>query len=306
MIGRLKPIHNILDSTDRITCRAHYCGLCITTRKVYGIRATLGHSSEMVFVSMLLEGLSEQPYEPIKAKCPVLPLLKRNIVTGPSHHCRALATGVLTSLQLDLKDAREDRERRLKQFLCKKLITMESRIPVEGARLAPVIRKTLHNLSKDGVADVVAGVVGTVFHLAEFEDSTVEIGCRIGHAMGRLMSYSDAVDDYFDDLRAGRESILGPVQCSFDIDWIEDLLHEELDIITHLLGQLPLRHNARLLDSLINVHARARVNATLNKFREKFDKRGFCRANGTGSPSQIKRFSTVSNKCVSLGSQVHR
>jgi len=270
MIGRLKPIHNVLNSTDRAFYKAHSCGLCITTKKIYGVRATLGHSSEMVFVSIILEGISDCPYEEHKARCPVLPLIGRSIVAGPHQHKCAVAAGVLASLQLDLKDAREDKERKLKQFLCKSLAKMEGGIPVDSAALSPVVLAKLRNLSRDGVAEVVAGVVGSVFHLAGHDDEIIEVGCEIGHSMGRLMNYSDAVDDYFKDIKAGHTNILWPIQID-NLDWIEDLLHGELDKIGTLLQRLPLNRNTKLLDSLVNVHARARVNVSLEKFKSSID-----------------------------------
>lgn len=269
VIGRLKPILNVLTNEDHVFYKAHYCGLCWVTKNAYGVRATLGHSSEMVFVSIILEGLAKDAYHFERAGCCVFPPIRRNILVAPPKHQRALASGVLATLQLDLKDAREDRERRLKQFLCKKYAAMKFDIIPESARQEPFVQEALRQLPKDNVGELVAGVVGSVFALAGYDGRIVENGCRIGYTMGRLMNLSDAVEDYFRDLVAGRPNVLAPIESVSDVCWVEDELHGALDEINTLLGRLPLRRNIKVLDSLINVHARARANMLIKDFIKK-------------------------------------
>jgi hypothetical protein len=269
MIGRLKPILNVLTTEDHVFYKAHYCGLCWVTKEAYGIRATLGHSSEMVFVSVILEGLAEEAYRLERAGCCIFPPIRRNVVMSPPEHQRALASGVLATLQLDLKDAREDRERRLKQLLCKKYTAMKGDIIPESARQESFVQKALRQLPKDEVGELVAGVVGSVFALAGYDGRILESGCQIGYALGRLMSLSDAAEDYFQDLFAGRSNVLAPIEGVSDVYWVEDELHGVLDEINDLLSRLPLRRNTKVLDSLINVHARARANVVIQKFLKK-------------------------------------
>jgi len=269
MIGRLKPILNVLNNEDHVFYKAHYCGLCWVTKKAYGIRATLGHSSEMVFVSIILEGLAKEAYHSKRTGCCVFPPIRRNIVMGPPEHQHALASGVLAALQLDLKDAREDKERRLKQFLCKKYATIEFDITPESAQNASFVREALRQLPKDHVGELVAGVVGSVFALAGYDGCIVESGCQIGYALGRLMNLSDAVEDYSKDLVAGRTNILAPIEGISDVCLVEDELHDTLDEINDLLNRLPLNRNIQVLNLLINVHARARANMLIKNFLKK-------------------------------------
>src|SRR5581483_1601439 len=111
MIGRMKPILNVLNAEDHAAYRAHYCGICAAAKQTHGRRSSLGHSSELVFVSLILEGLEAEPYRAGRVGCTALPLVPRRIAVGPESHRLAVAAGLLATLQLDLEDAREDRER---------------------------------------------------------------------------------------------------------------------------------------------------------------------------------------------------
>ncbi len=270
MIGRMKPILNVLSAQDHTQYKAHYCGICAAAKQTFGRRASLGHSSELVFVSLILEGLSPESYEPGRAGCTALPLIPRKLAVGPSEHTMAIAGGLLATLQLDLKDAREDHERRIKRFLCRSMADQPGPIDPEQAWRQPFIQSALQNLPKDPVGELVAGVIGSVFHLAGYDERIVSDGTRIGHALGRLMNLSDALDDYFGDQASGRDNALRSEDGRLpDVDEVGRSLHEILDELDELIAGLPLHRNAELLSNLINVHARARAEAALARFRER-------------------------------------
>ena len=278
--------------------------MCVATQKVYGRRATLGHCSELVFCSLLLEALEPRPYEPARTGCPVLPVIRRNVLLGPAAHCRALAAGVLASLQLDLKDAREDGERRIKRFVCKSLGSKCGEINPEEAQRSAWVQDVLRFLPKDKVGQVVAGVTGRVFVLAGHKDGIAETGCRIGHALGRLMNLSDALDDYFSDLKARKPNALPRARGLPDDVEAEEMLHSALDELDDLVASLPLRRNADLLFSLINVHARARVETSLANFRRRLARsrppspKASGRPNGPAAPASCRRSAASSNRAV--------
>jgi hypothetical protein len=267
MIGRMKPILNVLSDSDRAQYTAHYCGICAATKESFGHRAALGHSSELVFVSLLLEGLAPGAYASGRTLCTALPIIPRRVAVAPPPEARAIAAGVLATLQLDLKDAREDRERRIKQFLCRSLAALAGPIDPREASRAAFVQAAIATLPADGVAEVVAGVIGSVFRLAGHPDEVVAAGCRIGHALGRLMNLSDALDDYFQDLGAGRANTLSRPEGPPDDCEVERRLYSILDELDRLVAGLPLRRHRELLDSLINVHSRVRVDATLARYR---------------------------------------
>ena len=160
----------------------------------------------MVFVSLLLEALEPEAYAAGRRGCTVLPPLPRSIAVGPPEHRQAIAAGVLSTLQLDLKDARADREPADQAVLSaaanRSLTGRSIPKPRGGNRL--FARRVLAALPFDPVGDVVAGVIGSVFRLAGHNATVVAVGCRIGHTLGRLMNFSDGLEDYFDDLKAGR------------------------------------------------------------------------------------------------------
>lgn len=268
MIGRVKPILNVLEQSDHRLYRAHYCGICAATKKTYGRRAAMGHSSEMVLVSMILEGLAPDGYEPGKYGCTVLPLLPRKILTGPPRHSLAVAAGVLASLQLDLKDARSDGERRIKRFLCRSHAKVEGEINPETARHETFVREAIAPLPADEVGEIVAGVIGSVFQLAGMSAPVVATGCRIGHTLGRLMNLSDAVEDFEADRKAGRFNAIAPDGAPPEFDDVEEELHAVLDELGELIDELPLKRNVELIRELVNVHARARAAKTLERYRE--------------------------------------
>jgi hypothetical protein len=269
MIGRMKPILNVLSRDAHAVYRAHYCGICAATRQVYGRRTTLGHSSEMVFVSLLLDGLAPAACRTTWSTCTVLPLLPRRVAIGPRRHYRAIAAGVLAALQLDLHDAREDRERRLKQILCRPHFRLRGPIDPRRAWQEPFVQEAVAGLPKDAVGELVAGVIGAVFALAGLPPALVAAGCRIGHALGRLMNLSDAVEDYFADAKAGKPNPLRQTAAVPDPADASDRLHDILDELDGCVRGLPLRRNAELIGTLVNVHARARVETTIEGFREK-------------------------------------
>jgi hypothetical protein len=287
MIGRVKPILNILDREDHRTYRAHYCGICIATKKTYGRRAAMGHSSEMVLISLLLEGLAPDEYRPGKAGCTVLPILPRKLAIGPDSHSKAIAAGVLASLQLDLQDAHDDGERRIKRFLFRKHRTMPGGIDPEHVHQAEFVQAAIAELPKDDVGEIVSGVIGSVFQLAGFDETIVSTGCRIGHTLGRLMNFSDAIEDYEADLKANRPNTLVSESSQGtrskkntqpgkdfhpNVEDLEDELTSIIDELESLVDQLPLRKNIELIHQIINIHARARAGKTVEQFQQRFEK----------------------------------
>jgi len=266
MIGRMKPILNALGAEAHATYRAHYCGICVAARRAYGRRATLGHSSELVLVSLLLDGLSPEAYRQTWAGCTVLPILPRRVAAGPGRHAAAVAAGILAALQLDLEDARQDKERRIKQWLCRPLARLRGAIDPERVQHAPWVQEAIAALPEDGVGRIVAGVIGAVFQLAGFDSAIAAAGCRIGHTLGRLMNLSDAVEDYFSDAKAGRANFLHAAGPAPDADALRRRLHAVLDELDHGIALLPLRRHAELIESLVNVHARARVEVLVRNF----------------------------------------
>jgi hypothetical protein len=205
-----------------------------------------------------------------------LPPLPRPIAVGPPEHRQAIAAGVLSTLQLDLKDARADRERRIKQFLCRGESQLAGPIDPEAAACEPFVREAVCALPEDPVGDVVAGVIGSVFRLAGHEADVVAAGCRIGHTLGRLMNLSDALEDYFDDLKAGRPNPLASeaIEQPLDDHSVECELHGIIETLDSLVRGLPLKRHQEFLDTLVNVHARARVDAALARFRARAAARG--------------------------------
>ena len=247
----------------------------------------MGHSSEMVLISLLLEGLAPDEYRPGKAGCTVLPILPRKLAVGPDSHSKAIAAGVLASLQLDLKDAHDDGERRIKRFLFRKHRTMTGGIDPEHAYQAEFVQKAIAELPKDDVGELVSGVIGSVFHLAGFDDTTVATGCRIGHTLGRLMNFSDAIEDYEADLKAHRpnaliaetsrrnrsgKAVTGNSDSPPNGEDLEDELTSIIDELESLVDELPLRKNIELIHQIINIHARARARKTVEQFQQRTGK----------------------------------
>lgn len=270
MIGRMKPILNVLDDEDHATYKSHYCGICAAAKRAHGRRASLGHSSELVFVSMVLEALEPEPYRMERYGCTALPVISRRIAVGPAAHAMAVAAGLLATLQLDLEDAREDRERRIKRFFCRPLAGATGPIDPVRAGDEPFVREAIAHLPDDPVGRVVAGVIGSVFRLAGHGERVVSDGCRIGHALGRLMNLSDALDDYHDDAGAGRPNVLRQDDGGLpDPMEVGRILHETLDDLDDLVAGLPLRRHVELLSQFVNVHARARVESSLARFRRR-------------------------------------
>jgi hypothetical protein len=267
MIGRTKPILNALGAADRATYRAHYCGICVAAKRAYGRRSTLGHSSELVLVSLLLDGLSPEEYPQRRAGCTVLPLLPRRVAMGPGPHAGAIAAGILATLQLDLVDARQDNERRIKQWLCRSHFRLHGAIDPQQAHRASFVQAAVAALPPDDVGEVVAGVIGHVFQLAGQEGPTLAAGCRIGHVLGRLMNLSDAVEDYVADVKAGKPNLLHAAGGAPGAEEVRRRLHALLDELDGWISLLPLRRHAELLESLVNVHARARVEKLVQDFQ---------------------------------------
>ena len=273
MTNRIRPILNLLSRKEKAFYKAHNCGVCVATKTIHGRRATLGLSSELTFVSLLLEGLEAEPYAPGRSHCPILFFVPRSILVAPPHHQRAMAAGVLASLQLDLADAREDKERRLKRWLCRGLAARQGEIDPAAARQAPWARAALEDLPRDDVGEIVAGVIGEIFRMAGHPGPVVSTACRMGHAMGQLMSLTDALDDYFSDQAADKANVLRSPGGPPKISEAEATLRGAIDQLFELLCRLPLRRHLVFLTTLVDVHARARVEVALDRFRDKLPER---------------------------------
>jgi hypothetical protein len=285
MIGCVKPILNVLSPEARATYRAHYCGICVAARKAHGRRATLGHSSELVLVSLLLDGLTLEEYRRAWAGCTVLPMLPRRLAAGPPDHASAVAAGILATLQLDLEDARQDKERYIKQWLCKSHVALRGAIEPRVAWQASFVQEAVASLPEDEVGRIVAGVIGHVFLLAGCGATIAAAGCRIGHALGRLMNLSDAVKDYFDDAKAGKANLLRSADGPPSAAALRDRLHAVIDELDYWISLLPLRRHAQLVESLVNVHARARVETLLRVFQARL----IAQAGSAGPPPSADR-----------------
>jgi hypothetical protein len=288
MTGWIRPILDLLSLEWRATYAGHSCGICAATRSIYGHRATLGHSNEMVFISLLLEGLAAEPYGRRRKGCTAFPLLPRKVVEAPPRHARAVAAGVLATLQLDLKDAREDGERRIKRVLCVPHRTWKGEIDPDGAWREPFVQAALRGYSDDRAAIAVAGVIGSVFSLAGAGQGPSVAGCRIGHALGRLMGLLDAAEDREADLRAGRTGLLDRFGHPPKVTELEDELHAIVDEILELAMGLPLRRNGELVMSLLDLHVRARIGTAMARLGRTVGGTGVTTVRGKGGEGCLR------------------
>ena len=232
MLGRIKPIWNLMDRDARATYKAHACGVCVAIKDRYGRRAALGHSCELVFLSLLLEGLSEEPYATGRRACTVIPFVPKRVKTAPPEHAAAAAGCALAALKVDLADARRDNERKLKRWFCGPCAKIPGRIDPAKVSEWALVRDCTRNLPPGEAAGTVAGVFASTFQLAGLREELVKTGCRIGGALGRLMELADALEDYFEDLRRGRPNPLRRPDESLVAAEISARLHAALDEIT--------------------------------------------------------------------------
>jgi hypothetical protein len=87
------------------------------------------------------------------------------------------------------------------------------------------------------------------------------------------MNLSDAMEDYFRDVEAGRDTPLPTNNGVPDVKRLESELRLVLTDLDRLVRRLPLKRNFELVEMLVIVHARARAERTLTEFRTKIQAR---------------------------------
>ena len=266
MTGIMRPILKLLNPDDRRFYKSHSCGVCLAARQRYGRRATLGHCSELVFASILLEGLAAAPFRSGWGRCPVLPVLPRRLLVGPRRQRLAIASAVLAALQLDLKDAREDNERRIKRLFCLPYGGLRGEIDLSLAASTSPVDQVRRQSPRDVASETVGHVFSSLFQLAGHDHELAAIGWRVGFILGQLMTISDALDDYQEDLRTGKPNVLRQGTQPPNEAAVAYELRFLLVGLTDLVDGLQLRRNSRFLHTLLVVHTRTRIEASLKRY----------------------------------------
>jgi len=188
--------------------RSFYCGLCRSLQKRCGIRGQAILPNDMVFVSMLLNGLYELPLQEEDHFCAAHPSKKQHMAFN-SITDYAADMGVLLAYYKLLDDVQDEKKRRI-PARARLLRRFTERIRQEWPRQAKAVEDYVRKLGElekknaddlDAVAGLSGEALGEIFVMKE--DAWAGFLRRMGFFLGKYVCLMDAYEDLDKDLKKG-------------------------------------------------------------------------------------------------------
>lgn len=238
MFGYVRPDVGRLTVADYEYYKAVYCGVCRDLGRVCGPAARLCLSYDVAFLELLSLRLGGGDPPVVRKRCPVNPLIPRNMICGTEESGYAAAVcGILADLKI--RDDREDEKgvRRaaaafanlfsekwirgagkicpgLEEELCEKIAAFsreEEKAASEGGEV-----------SCDTLAGAFGELLGCVcarpFRQKEMKNEA-SVAAAVGRCVGRWIYITDALDDLKKDAEKGR---FNPLSGVYEKDELND------------------------------------------------------------------------------------
>ncbi|MDD6265393.1 MAG: DUF5685 family protein [Clostridia bacterium] len=278
MFGYIKPFRPELKVVEDELYRSIYCGLCRNMGKSISqtYRFTLNYDA--VFLALVRIAASGETVITKRGRCVVHPIKKRNYIIAPlslTYCSRAFAILAKCKSDDDISDSKG----------VTKLCAVTKSIPIrrygkksDFASLSAEIDVHLANLRNlenthsnmlSALADEFGYALGLVFS-HETEGSINRILYDIGYHTGKWIYITDAVDDYFDDKKAGRFNPFLSVD-GIPVEDIEQSLNLELLALSHSIDLLPECQKGirNIIDNIVYLGMPQTAKTVLNKAKER-------------------------------------
>jgi len=272
MFGYIAPLKGELKVREYEVYNAYYCAICHAVKRRYGELPRLLLSYDSVFIAMLSSALSggEEALSFNTFRCFNNPAKKRD-EAAPSDSVDYAADVMVLLGWYGLKDGKADKDQ---GNLVKTVLTVAGEAAIRSAgkkaakRLgekAEVCRECLEEQNslekaKEESLDRIADPTGRI--MAEIMDfgSMPELR-ELGYHLGRFIYIIDAADDIEKDRKSGAYNplLLKPETK----DNLKTALTLDLARIGEIAGKLPLKYHKPIIDNIIYLGLRAKVDEVL-------------------------------------------
>jgi hypothetical protein len=251
MFGYILPDKPNMYVKDYNLYRAHYCGLCITTRKLYGNLARFLINYDITFLDILIHGLKGEKAGFREGTCVLNPVRKKAIAETDATSSEMIHLNVLLAEfknKDDISDAPGIKNQLKKLFLRRKIKKARKALPeialiLDKAFCDEEILEKAETASIDRAADAFSEAMSNIFKVLLKEKYTEHIGV-IAYNLAKFVYLLDAVDDYEFDVKRG-----------------------EYNVFRYIYPQA--RTKSELLDAA-SEELKAVINGILNSIREEY------------------------------------
>ena len=276
MFGYLAPLKGELKVREFEVYNAYYCAICHAVKRRYGELPRFLLSYDAVLIAMLSAALTggAEAMSFSSFRCFNNPMKKRD-EAAPSAAIDYAADVMVLLGWYGLKDGKEDRDQ---GNVFKSALTAagEAALRSAGRRAAerlgeksPVVRECLEEqqgledrgeTSLDRVADPTGRLMAEILEFPDMQGSSKELR-DLGYRLGRYIYIIDAADDLEKDRKSGAYNplLLRPIAP----EALKTALVLDLARAGELLGAMPLKYHKAIIDNIIYLGLRAKVDEVL-------------------------------------------
>jgi hypothetical protein len=259
--------------------QAYYCGICKAVAGRIGQLPRLMLSYDVVFLAMVLDGLSPETASIRQEHCITHHMVKKPILYGSPAVDYAADVMVMLAYEKCLDDWQDERK---KSALAGKLALGRGyrSLSAKHEGVSRQIGKALETLSTmekahsgniDLTSDTFGSVMEALFTGFFSPDAAAEpahgaqmrILGQLGRCLGRWIYLIDALDDYEEDQAKGTYNPF--LYREQGLDGIEELLYFHLAEITKAYDLLDIKKNQGILENILFLGLRARTDSVLGE-----------------------------------------
>ena len=287
MFGYIAPLKSELKMGEFEVYTAYYCAICHAVKRRYGEVPRLLLSYDAVFVALLAEGLSGEPKEPnfTTFRCFNNPLKKRN-EAAPSVAIDYAADVMALLGWLSLKDGKEDKDA---GNLFKGAATAAGEAALRGTgmkaaerlgekawvcRMCSEEQKVIEakkTASLDRAADPTGQIMEILMDFPFVPKFSKELR-ELGYHLGRFIYIIDAVYDLEKDRKSGAYNPL--LICPETPEALKTAVLLDLARVCEILGGLDLVNHKSIIDNIVYLGLRAKLDEVLGKTRSNQENKG--------------------------------
>jgi len=288
MFGTLQPGLCGLDRHDRGAYRRAYCGMCKSMSR-YGLswRALVNH--DLVLYALAVEGLQREEDPGSTCRCPIAPWIHRPIASPSGAAMRAVAALQVLFADQWLADKAEDGRAAaapLRRLLpTHKALALAESLDLDAAAFATLCDRQTAVEADPHITPLGAAAPTAALLAGLFQNIATLPGCmaldaaarehlhRLGHGLGEVVYFIDALEDVHKDRRKGHFNPLlvpgrhGRELSEAHLRELIDALDTALVRIRTAVAHLPWQRGGDLLTHILSVRLPHRAERALKAVR---------------------------------------
>ena len=270
MFGHVQANLNDLTQEEKERYRAAYCGLCHTLGDKYGLKARMGLTYDLTFLSLLLSSLYEPAETGGNSRCIVHPCKKHPYIVNSCTEYAADMTVALVYHKCldDWKDERKKTRKWYASLLEESYQKVKGKWPEQCNGIELQIAELSKIESDDSLPpDMAINCCGYLMEsIFTYQHDFWEKDLRkLGFGLGRFIYFADAVIDYEKDCKAGAYNPLKKLHMS--PEETRSTLKSLLGDSSQAFEKLPLVQDAGLLKNILYSGIWIKYNHELNSGR---------------------------------------